>query len=92
MAKFLTRVELHNADAGDYQRLHEAMGARNFSRSIQDDQGTWYQLPTAEYYSFGNIQTIEVRQLAEQAVASTGKAASIITVNYDQAMWRLTPA
>ncbi|MDR6381813.1 type V toxin-antitoxin system endoribonuclease antitoxin GhoS [Paraburkholderia caribensis] len=92
MAKFLTRVELHNANGTDYQRLHEEMQARKFSRTIRDDAGKVYQLPTAEYYSFGDITADNVLQLAQQAADATGKQASIITVNYGDARWRLNVA
>lgn len=79
MANFMTRVELHNGTAQDYQRLHDAMAMQNFSRTIIDQQGIRYHLPTAEYHSFGNIDANEVLEYAKAAVRSIGKTASIVT-------------
>jgi hypothetical protein len=50
---FLVRVELHKATDDDYDTLHDAMEARGFERSVQGSNGTWYQLPTAEYHYSG---------------------------------------
>ncbi|UVE64755.1 hypothetical protein L2Y90_12945 [Burkholderia pyrrocinia] len=79
MPQFMTRVELHNASAADYLRLHEAMATKHFARRIQDTQGNWYHLPTAEYHSFGDIDANTVLELAKAAVQSIGKTASVIT-------------
>jgi hypothetical protein len=79
MPNFMTRVELHNGTAQDYQRLHDAMQARQFSRTITDSQNIRYHLPTAEYSSFGNIDTNGVLELAKAAVRAIGKTASIVT-------------
>jgi len=87
MAQFLTRVELHMANAEDYQRLHEAMAARNFARTIVDNKGVRYHLPTAEYYSFGEIDANSVVNLAREAVASVGKTGAVITTNFVDARW-----
>jgi hypothetical protein len=91
MATFLTRVELHQADATDYQRLHEAMAAQNFLRTIRGDNGLRYHLPTAEYSSQGELDAGSVLNLATQAVQSIGKTASIITVNWTHAKWSGLP-
>jgi uncharacterized beta-barrel protein YwiB (DUF1934 family) len=80
MATFLTRVELHAADAADYQRLHEAMEAQHFTRKILATDGAWYHLPTAEYLSFGEISADTVLEIAKGAVRAIRKTASIVTV------------
>ncbi|WP_179255539.1 type V toxin-antitoxin system endoribonuclease antitoxin GhoS [Burkholderia sp. HI2714] len=91
MAQFLTRVELHNATAADYEKLHTAMQQQKFSRTIPDDSGVRYHLPTAEYYSHGEIAANDVLELAKAAVRSIGKTASIITCNWTQAQWNGLP-
>jgi len=88
---YLTRVELHNANASDYQNLHAAMEAKKFTRTIPDYGGVRYQLPTAEYFSVADIDTNTVLELAKQAVASIGKTASIITVKWTEARWSGLP-
>lgn len=50
MAMFVARVELHGANAETYQRLHEAMQAIGFNRTITGDNGGRYLLPTGEYH------------------------------------------
>ncbi|MEZ2417494.1 hypothetical protein [Luteibacter sp. RCC_6_2] len=92
MATFLTRIELHSADAADYQRLHEEMAKKGFSRAIPDDNGVKYYLPTAEYYWEGNLSAEAVRQLADIAIAATGKAGWVITAQWASASWRLPRA
>ena len=64
MPSFVTRVELHGASAEDYARLHGAMTAANFHRTITGDDGVQYQLPTAEYFSHGpDLTAPQVRHL-----------------------------
>jgi len=49
MTNYTIRVELHGAEGGDkYEKLHEAMKAQGFSKTITID-GATYELPTAEY-------------------------------------------
>lgn len=49
MTNFTVRVELHQADAGDYEKLHTAMEEGGFVRTIKSKDGKVYQLPSAEY-------------------------------------------
>ncbi|TYL96366.1 DUF2622 domain-containing protein [Bradyrhizobium rifense] len=57
MASFTTRVELHDADWSDYEKLHKQMAAQGFSRIITASDGKRYWLPPAEYnYEAGATQ------------------------------------
>lgn len=49
MASFTVRVELHNANDGDYISLHKAMKNRGFVRWVRSKDGDKNRLPTAEY-------------------------------------------
>jgi len=49
MTTFIVRVELHGADAEDYENLHEHMERKGYQRHITADSGNEYQLPDAEY-------------------------------------------
>jgi hypothetical protein len=89
MTTFLTRVELHVATAADYEKLHDEMAKRRFSRQIRANDGTMYHLPTAEYSSYAELSTDAVRELADAAIAATGKTGWVITVRWDSASWRL---
>lgn len=74
MATFLTRVELYGDDQApdDYTRLHAEMEKRKFQRTILGDNGQMSRLPTAEYYSFGDLSADNVRTLAVQACNAIG--------------------
>jgi len=87
MSKFITRVELHGATNVDYLVLHQEMRKRNFSQIIRGDDGKLYQLPPAEYFSFGDIQGEDVRELARDAADLTGKRSAVLVSEYRAAFW-----
>lgn len=91
MSDFITRVELHGADDDDYKILHAEMAARKFSRSIRSDGGELYKLPTAEYYSFGDLTSVQVRTLAAAAARATGKSFWVLVTELMSAAWILEP-
>ncbi len=49
MAKFTVRIELRDSSSADYDKLHERMEAKGFSRTITTSLGNTYRLPNAEY-------------------------------------------
>lgn len=71
MAKFTTRVELHNAGEDDYITLHSAMAREGFSRYIESKDGKTYHLPTAEYNLEDDCTRGDVLARAKRAAAST---------------------
>lgn len=79
MAKFTTRVLLHDAEDGgkEYETLHSAMELAGFSRTIESS-GTTYHLPTAEYNLIGNYTKDNVRAIAQAAAHTTGRKAAIL--------------
>jgi hypothetical protein len=87
MALYLTRVELHNADADDYETLHAAMEAEGFDRTIVGGDGKTYQLPTAEYYRQTNLNRAQVLESAQQAAAKTKKSHGIIVAESTGMIW-----
>jgi hypothetical protein len=82
MPSFMTRVELHNATAADYEKLHEAMQAAGFLRVVRDVDGKWYHLPTAEYDRTGDYTTSQVLAHAKRAANSTGKSSGVTVGKY----------
>lgn len=89
MSNFVTRVELHGANEADYRLLHIAMRARGFMNYIQADDGSFYDLPTAMYVSSSpTLSTMQVRDIALQAAALTGRAAWALTTKYEEAAWQ----
>jgi hypothetical protein len=92
MAQFITRVELHNATYKDYEILHAAMLALKFHKTIKGGDGNIYQLPTAEYSSFGDLNVYQVKGLAEAAAKRTACRFWILTTEYSSAAWILNQA
>jgi len=78
MARFTTRVELHNGTGEDYNALHDAMESAGFSRLIQGSDGVWHHMPWAEYNLDANVAIETVRDRASQAAAATGCKAGVL--------------
>jgi hypothetical protein len=87
MARFITRVELHNADYDDYETLHSAMEAEGFERTITSDDGVTYHLPTAEYYREADLTRQEVLDSAKRAAAKTQRKFGAIVVESNGITW-----
>ncbi|WP_157650750.1 hypothetical protein [Burkholderia ubonensis] len=77
MAEFFTRVELHDEQKGDYDKLHEQMGIRGFARTVIVDD-TECHLPDATYVISGTGTAQGVNDLAREAVNAIGRAAGIV--------------
>jgi len=76
--RFTVRVELHDAQSGDYDLLHEEMEKFHFSRTIEGKDGKIYQLPTAEYNIISSKTADTIRSNADQATKNIGKSSSIL--------------
>jgi hypothetical protein len=87
MARYMTRVELHNATHSDYQTLHEAMESEGFERTITSDDGKTYHLPTAEYYRETNVNRSQVLESGKRAAGKTGKLYGIIVAESVGMTW-----
>jgi hypothetical protein len=86
MAKFTTRVELHGADEEDYDILHKAMKKRGFSRTIKNNKGKLFHLPTAEY-DCQSDDIDEVLEDAKLAAGQTEKGSSILVTEAPKRRW-----
>lgn len=78
MTKFTVRVELHDAENSDYERLHEEMERRGFARKIIGNDQRIFQLPPGEYNLIGDFRPQEVRDLAWGALPCVGKTGRIL--------------
>jgi hypothetical protein len=89
MSYYLTRVELHDAKwPDDYiSRLHSAMAREGFSKTITDDKGVVYELPTAEYYKSTSENIEEVIERAKKAATTTGKRFGVIVGDCSNLKW-----
>ena len=87
---YVTRVELHAATEGDYEKLHTAMAAKGFSRTIRGSNGHTYALPTATYFVNTPTDQAGVRAAAVAAADSTGRTNGVIVTAGDS-MWHGLP-
>lgn len=78
MSAFITRVELHSPQQGDYDKLHNAMEDAGFSRTIQWGGPPAYHLPTAEYIRVSDQTADQVLQLAVKAAASVRQTFGVL--------------
>jgi hypothetical protein len=76
MAEFLTRVELHDEKAGDYDKLHEQMGKRGFSRFVMLGPKTFH-MPDATYLSSGTQTPEQIYTEAQAAATAIGRKAGV---------------
>jgi hypothetical protein len=87
MARYTTRIELHDADGEDYERLHTEMEKEGFSRLIKADDGTWYHLPWAEYNRETDLELAAVMASAESAAGLTGCTYEALVTKSDGRRW-----
>ena len=87
MATFTVRVELHQAQGLDYDKLHTAMAKQGFSRLIISDDGRKFHLPWAEYDGTGSLTSEQVLNIAKAAVSSTGKSSAILVTEAKARAW-----
>ena len=87
MPNFLTRIELRDAAPADYTGLNTRMESLGFVRTIRADDDRTHQLPTGNFVGVGEGTTQQVRDLATQAAAETGKAFGILVVECEKAAW-----
>jgi hypothetical protein len=79
MNRFTVRVELHNAAATDYERLHEAMRLAGFTRTISwDSENITYRLPWGEYNYTKESESNAVLSLAKGVAATVSQSFEIL--------------
>jgi len=88
VAKYIARVELHDANGDDYETLHDSMANRGYGRTIVGDNGSTYQLPTGTYVTPETDATlVTAHNAAKEAADETGKSSAIIVASYVSARW-----
>jgi hypothetical protein len=91
MALFITRVELHDASDRDYEALHTAMAGKGFARTISDDSGLRYRLPTAEYSRTASVSIAQILADAKAAAQTTGRRHSVLVSECARCAWDNLP-
>lgn len=87
MPMFITRVELHNANWSDYERLHEQMKKQGYTQTIRSDDGDVYELPPAEYHLSANITRTDATERAKRAVVATSKKGAVFVTEAVGCTW-----
>jgi hypothetical protein len=88
VAKFMTRVELHDATYNDYLQLQGFMRQEGFTQTIRGDDDIVYQLPPAEYHVEAPWTAVQARDVASRAAQRTQKTFAVLTAEYNAAAWR----
>lgn len=92
MANVVVRVELHGAVTEEqYKRLHAAMQARSFVRTITGGDGVRYWLPSAMYSSEAYADAASARDAAWQAANGIATSYSVLATCGPSA-WRGLPS
>lgn len=77
----IVRVELKGyATDADYQKLHQEMARRGFSRTIPGQNNKVYNLPPAEYYASG-VDSARGCTIGREAAAATGKPYDVVATS-----------
>lgn len=87
MASFTIRVELHDADWGDYTKLHGEMTKRGFSQTVCSDGGKVYELPPAEYNLIGELTRSQVLDRAKAAASAVKQKFGVIVTESAGRTW-----
>ncbi|HGM6983941.1 TPA: hypothetical protein ACKQD1_004953 [Serratia marcescens] len=90
MASFTVRVELHKAEAEDYENLHEKMEAKGYSREITSSDGNRYKLPDAEYVADKNMTASQVRDEVVEISSKVKSNPGVLVTKSESRAWRLT--
>lgn len=89
MSDFTVRVELHNADADDYETLHEKMNAKGYQKEITTD-GKTYKLPNAEYVCSKDLSTSEIRDDVLRIANSVKPKSDVLVTKSSGRAWSLS--
>lgn len=88
MASFITRVELYgNASWQHYENLHAQMERRGFTRTIESNDGTVYDLPNATYYRIATASRGEVLGDAKAAANAVWSDNGVIVSESNGCTW-----
>ncbi len=81
MAKYITRIELFNADEKDYQKLNAEMAKESFTpvKNLWNSSNT-FALKATEYNRQGNVTLQDVTNAAYNAAKRTGKEYSFTII------------
>lgn len=80
MARFITTIQLHNADETDYKKLHTELEKASFRGKKYPDKRNDGLTGKIEYNREGNVTLQEVTDAVLRAAAKTGKKYSFTII------------
>ena len=84
---YIVRIELASNIMADFNKLHQEMNVRGFSRTITSAGNKDYYLPKATYSIATNSDKSRVLSISKEAVSQTGKTAEILVIEYNSCTW-----
>jgi hypothetical protein len=87
VAKFTTRIVLHDADWDDYNDLYTYMDQEGFTDEITSSDGTTYKMPDAEYDIVGSFDLDDVLAIAKRAAGKTGRKYAVFITQSSGRKW-----
>ncbi len=87
MSGFTVRVELHDANWKDYEKLHAEMSRQGFSQNITGSNGVTYALPPAEYRFDGALTKWDVLERAKAAAARVKTSYAVLVSQAVETAW-----
>jgi hypothetical protein len=89
VANYTVRVELHEGSGAAYEQLHKLMLYAGFARAIEDHDGEWWLLPTAEYLYVTDTRTCEqICELAKALADRVKPGAWVLVSQTTRRAWR----
>ena len=92
MKNFVVRIELHDANQSDYERLHELMEGKGYSQTIRGSNGRFFKLPPAEYIAENKPFDFTASKARDEAVSvakSVKQNPSVLAVECADLAWQL---
>jgi hypothetical protein len=87
MSGFTIRVELHDANWADYEKLHREMERNGFVRTVVGSDNVVYELPPAEYLFDGNITKWDVLEKARSVAAAVKPSPAVLVSECNSWAW-----
>ncbi len=93
MASFTVRVELHGADAGDYERLHTLMASYGFNRTLggteKSGASSTFRMPSGEYTHDSEADVFAVRDTAKLVADAVKPGAWVLVTQASARAWHM---
>lgn len=80
MAKFITTIQLHDADEKDYDKLYSELEKESFEKGKHVVKNESHHIVKEEYKRVGKVTIQDVTKAVLKAIAKTGKKYSFTII------------